>query len=119
VIYLLLYALVCVQLAWLNSDLIKRGRRIYHALNGLLHLVAAAVGWYYFSWQIGVAILPMARVVFDVSLNLFRGLGIDYVSPSPKSVIDKLEKKVFKNNGIVPKLIYLIIVIALVTSNVQ
>lgn len=118
-IYLILYALICTQLAWLNSYLIKKGRRIYHALNGLLHLVAAAVGWYYFSWQIGVAILPLTRIVFDVSLNLFRELPFDYVSPSPKSIIDKLEKKIFKKNGIVPKLIYLAIVIALVTSNVQ
>lgn len=118
-IYLISYACFCIALAWYNSYLINKDKRIYHGVNGALHLLAAAAGWYFFSWQIGLAILPMARAVFDTSLNLFRGLSIDYVPSNPKSIVDKLEKKLFKNNGLVPKILYLLIVIVLVTSNVQ
>ncbi len=110
-IYLIAYALFCVAFAWLNSFLIKKGKRIYHALNGLLHITAAVAGWYFWGWQIGLAILFVARLFFDVALNIFRGLPIDYISANPKSIIDKLEKKIFNNDGIMPKLIYLAIII--------
>lgn len=118
-IYLIAYALFSVAFAWLNSYWIKQNKRIYHGINGAIHLLAAGAGWYLFSWQIGLAILFVARLFFDVSLNLFRGLSIDYVSPNPKSIVDRVEKKLFKLNGIVPKLIYLLVIIMLVTSNIQ
>ncbi len=101
----------CIAFAWLNSFLIKKGKRIYHALNGVLHIAAAVAGWHFWGWQIGVAILFVARLFFDVALNLFRGLAIDYIPVNPKSTIDKIEKKVFNNDGIMPKLIYLAIIV--------
>ncbi len=112
-IYLIAYALFCIAFAWLNSFLIKKGKRIYHALNGLLHIAAAVAGWHFWGWQIGVAILFVARLFFDVSLNLFRGKAIDYVSPNPKSIVDKVEKKLFRTDGISPKILYLFIIIVL------
>lgn len=84
-------------------------------MNGLLHIAAAVAGWYYFNWQIGVAILFVARIFFDVSLNLFRGKAIGYIPIKPKSIVDKVEKKLFKQDGITPKIVYIIIIICLLT----
>lgn len=115
-IYLIAYALFCISFAYLNWYLIEvKDLDIYHGANGGLHIVAAIAGGYYFGWQIGVAVLFVARVVFDVALNLFRGKAIDYVSPSPKSIVDKIEKKLFKQDGVTPKIIYILIVICLAT----
>lgn len=115
-IYLIAYGLFCVAFAKLNAVLIKANKRIYHGLNGLLHLAAAVAGWYFFDWKIGLAILFVARLVFDTSLNLFRGLPLSYVPRAPKSIVDKVEKKIFKNEGLVPKIVYLAIILILVFS---
>jgi hypothetical protein len=40
-------------------------------------------------------------------MNLVRKLNPFYVSPSPKSFIDRMEKKVFGSNGWIPFLVYL------------
>jgi hypothetical protein len=42
-----------------------------------------------------------------------RGLPIDYVARNPKSIVDKFEKSIFGMDGILPKIIYLAIIIAL------
>lgn len=112
-IYLIVYALFCIAFAWLNAVLIKANKRIYHGLNGLLHIAAAVVGWHFWGWVIGISILFVARLVFDTSLNLFRGLPIEYVPRSPKSIVDKIEKTVFNSDGIMPKLVYFAIIVLL------
>ena len=112
-IYPLLYIPFCIAFAWLNAILIKKGKRIYHALNGMLHLSVAIVIGYFTHWQYGLATLCITRLFFDVSLNLFRGLPIDYVSPKPKSIVDIAEKKIFGNDGFTPKVIYLVAAVAL------
>lgn len=114
-IYPLLYIAVCIALAAYNADLIKEGKRIYHALNGAIHLTAAILIGYFTNWQYGLAVLFIARLFFDVSLSLMRGLSIDYISPNPKSIVDKIEKKLFKNNGIIPKILYAFIIVILLT----
>jgi hypothetical protein len=102
-----IYATFCILFAYLNYYLIeKKGKRIYHFWNGLIHIAAAVAGLHFFNWQTGVCILLVARLFFDVSLNLFRRLPIDYVSPKPKSWVDIIEKKIFGNDGIFPKVIY-------------
>lgn len=114
-ILLICYIPFCIGLAWLNYYLIEvKNKRIYHAINGAIHILTAVAGWYFFSWQVGLAILFVARLFFDVSLNLFRGKAIDYVSPAPKSVIDRIEKKIFKQDGITPKIIYTVCLIVLI-----
>jgi len=91
-IFILLYQCLAGFLAWWNYILIKDGKRIYHALNGLLHLSAAILIGYYYSWNYGVSCLLFTRVVFDTVLNIFRAKGVGYVSPHPVSKIDKIEK---------------------------
>lgn len=93
-IYVFVWALFCVWLAWDNKKRIDENKKIYHALNGGLHVLAAVCVWLSCGWNYGMAVLFTSRLVFDIALNLFRGLGIAYISPSPASVIDKIEKKV-------------------------
>lgn len=107
------YLAFCVVLAYDNSQRIKAGKRIYHGLNGALHLLATGATFWAYGWNDSLSLLLSVRVVFDVSLNLFRGLGIGYVSPKPKSWIDKAEKWVFRNDGITPKIVYLFAVLCL------
>lgn len=111
---LLLYATFCIAFAGLNAYLINKGKRIYHALNGAIHLICIGLIWYFYGWKLGVAAFPVARVFFDWSLNLFRGYALGYVPIAPKSIIDKGEKLIFGMNGILPKVIYLAIAAALI-----
>lgn len=109
----LLYIPVAIAFAWLNARWIKNGKRVYHGLNGALHLTVAGLVFYFDSWQQGLAVLFITRVFFDWALNLMRGLPLGYVSPKPKSIVDRLEKAVFKLDGVTPKIIYLLIIVAL------
>lgn len=113
-IAVLLYGVFCIVFAWFNAYLIKKEKRIYHGINGALHLIAAGVIGYFYGWQLGVATLFIVRVCFDWSLNLFRGLPLGYVSLNPKSIVDKIEKSIFRLNGILPKLVYIVIIILLI-----
>jgi hypothetical protein len=91
-IFVLLYQCLAGFLAWWNYTLIKNNRRIYHALNGALHLTAASlIGWFE-GWNYGVSCLLFTRVIFDFVLNVLRHLGAGYVSPAPASKVDQLEK---------------------------
>lgn len=95
-IYLILYQVFVVWLAWNNKKRIENGKKIHHGLNGGIHILTAICVGFGCSWNFGVALLFLSRVVFDVSLNLFRGLGVGYISPSPSSKVDKIEKWVVK-----------------------
>lgn len=106
---MIIYALFCILLAWVNRNIIKAGKRVRHFYNGLCHLGACIWLTMTVNLYTGIAALFMARVVFDVSLNLFRGLGVGYVSPKPKSIVDQMEKRVFGSDGITPKILYLFI----------
>lgn len=106
---MIIYALFCILLAWINRNIIKSGKRVKHFYNGLCHFGAFIWLTLTVNLYTGIAALFMARVVFDVSLNLMRGVGIGYVSPKPKSIVDQIEKKVFGNDGLTPKLVYLFI----------
>jgi hypothetical protein len=113
IIYQILNGLICGAMACLDAEKISEGKKVNHFLNGFIHLAVALVAVYIFDWKIGLAILFQSRVIFDVSLNLFRGLGIDYVSLNPASLVDRFEKKIFGTDGITPKIVYLFISIIL------
>jgi ribose/xylose/arabinose/galactoside ABC-type transport system permease subunit len=111
-----LYIVFCIILAYINYRLIINDRRIYHALNGLAHLAFWVIVYLTMDSLILTLAFPfIARLFFDVALNLFRGLPLDYVPKNPKSIADKVEKAVFGSAGFTPKLIWLIIIIALIT----
>jgi hypothetical protein len=110
----IIYVVWCIFWAYANHRAIdKANEHILHAINGTFHLVICGYFGIQLNWMVGVAMLFEGRLFFDVALNLFRKLGIGYVPKSPKSIFDKLEKYVFKGNGIIPKIIYAAIVIVL------
>ncbi len=109
-----LYALLCIGFAYVNYWLIeKKNARIYHGLNGAIHLLLIGICGYIYGLWIAMVMLFIGRLFFDVALNLIRGKAIDYVSPRPKSIVDRVEKRIFGNNGLLPKLIYLAAIITL------
>lgn len=110
----LLYIPFCIFYAWLNARWIAKEKRIYHGLNGAIHIVVAAVVAWFTHWYHFFTVLLIARVAFDWALNLFRRLPLNYVSPKPKSIVDRAEKTVFGLNGILPKVIYIVIIVVLI-----
>lgn len=91
-IYILVYQLFVIWFAGLNAQWIEENKKIYHLFNGLLHIAASVAIGLSTEWNYGLANLFFTRAIFDSSLNLFRGLPLGYISPSPSSVVDKIEK---------------------------
>lgn len=111
----IIYALFCVWFARYNARRIIADKRIYHGINGAIHLSVACACGYFFSIISGVIILLLARVVFDSALNYFRFGYVTYVSQKPKSLADRLAKKVFGNNKEVELLLEVFLLIILNT----
>jgi hypothetical protein len=97
---------VCVAFAYVNARTIKSEGRIYHGVNGLLHLTVWFVFYDLFETALVISYPFIARLFFDLPLNLFRGLDSGYVPENPKSIADKIEIKIFKEDAIAPKVIY-------------
>ena len=113
-IHIFPYLLICVALAADNSDRIAAGKRIFHGLNGALHIAAAIALTYYTDWQNGVSLLLCVRMVFDSALSHFRSLPWTYLPLNPKSVIDRVEKYIFKTK----KLAYVVYIAAVVVLQI-
>jgi len=95
--------LLTIAIAYWHSRLIKAGRPILHGLwAAVAGILIAAGSWLVWPMLSGhqfilfVIAQGCARlVVFNVSLNLFRGLSWLYTSPSTTSVIDQIERRLF------------------------
>jgi hypothetical protein len=108
------YIVFCLLLAYANQRRISYDLVIYHGINGLLHAIFWVVALIITKSWFPACVLPfLGRLFFDAGLNVMRHLPLDYVARNPKSWIDKIEKSIFGNDGILPKLIYLIIIIGL------
>lgn len=109
-----IYIAFCLILAYVNKRLIAYDKRIRHGWNGLFHAVfLLTVIWLNNKWFPACVLPFVGRLFFDAALNLMRGLPLDYVAKNPKSLIDQIEKSVFGNDGILPKVIYLVLIIVL------
>ncbi len=113
ILFQIIYAVWVVWFAYLNKQWIKEDAGFRHWANAISHLSAAIYAGLNWHWLYGIAILFLVRALFDGTLSLFRGLSFDYVSPRPLSKVDQFEKKIFGMNGMLPKIIYLSIVITL------
>lgn len=99
----LLLIVITIGIAYWHSRLIKSGRPIKHGWWGLLAgmLIAAATWWVWptlSGLQVMLFIIAQGCVrlfVFNIALNLFRGLSWKYTSMSTTSVIDRLESRLF------------------------
>ena len=103
--------MICVWMAGRDAQLLHNKKTVDHLTNALIHICVASVIGIFYEWYHFFGILLMARIVFDTSLNVFRHFNPFYVSPSPSSFVDKVEKKIFGSNGWLPKLIYFIILL--------
>ncbi len=103
--------LVCLLMAGVNYDRIHHDKVINHNINGFIHIACWILSYLYLrSWH--VLMFPfIGRLFFDVILDTLRGKDIGYVSPNPKSAVDKLEKKIWGENGVTPKCFYLLIIL--------
>jgi len=103
-----------VTMAWHHAQLIADGKRIYHGWWGLAYVAfAILVSFIGKSWVLMILSLPLRKVVFDLSLNLFRGLPLFYVSTKTTSLIDKAHNYLFGKNSEAYMTFYFIIIIAL------
>jgi hypothetical protein len=109
-----IYIVFCLLLAYANQRRISYDLVIYHGINGLCHVIFWGVVLLITKSWFPACVLPfLGRLFFDAGLNVMRHLPLDYVARNPKSWIDRIEKSIFGNDGILPKLIYLIIIIGL------
>lgn len=98
IIYVGLNILHAKHDAWRIFD----GRRIYHGINGLVHIVILIPVYFYTrDWFFVIGLLSIRRIVFDTALNIFRGLRFDYISSSTTSIIDRLSYNFQKRYGYV------------------
>ncbi|HEU4607138.1 MAG TPA: hypothetical protein VFS31_03445 [Chitinophagaceae bacterium] len=114
VIIQLIYVAFCIGLAYSNYRTIKANEPVEHGINGLGHVAFWVVAYLISNEWLLLFILPLlGGVVFDIALNLFRGLPINYSSSTSTSIVDKWERKVFNGDGYANKIVYLIIAIVL------
>ena len=86
-----------ITFAQIDATRISKGKRIKHGINGLIY--ASLLGIVYLlshSFLLVNVCLWLRLVVFNISLNLFRKLPVFYISPDPKSIIDKAVKPLGK-----------------------
>lgn len=107
-------------MAWYHAKIFARNGKVQHGWWGALYLgVAAAMSIPLYSITLFITSLFIRKVFFDLSLNLFRGLSLFYVSPELARInslkqaikkgktIDWLHYKAFGENSEVYMFIYL------------
>lgn len=104
-----IYIMICLLLAMINKDQISENKRINHALQGALHLGVGLICGVLVNWLMLPLILLTARIFFTSALNLMRDLPLDYVTPEPEALTDKVEQKIFGKNGKLPLIIYFVL----------
>ena len=103
IILVILYAGLNILHAKHDAWRIFDGRRIYHGINGLVHvLVLIPVYFYTKDWFFIIGLLSLRRIVFDTALNLFRGLKYNYISATTTSIIDRISYKFQAKYGYIP-----------------
>lgn len=115
-------ALVLFNLAnvWIDAYRITRHKQIAHGINfGAYALFVAFLCWVT-HWDIGVITLFCVsafcnrNLSFDIPLNIRRHLPWDYVTKAkpPKSILDRIEIRLFGYNGQAPVFVYAVLWVA-------
>ena len=109
------FSLINILSAKIDSGIILDGKRIYHALNGIVYLALISIAYLLFHNYWLVAVLLFDRLLFfNISLSFFRHLSWDYMPQKPKSIVDKISRIIFYNNGALMYLVYAIVFISLI-----
>lgn len=96
-----------IWMASVHSKLIKKGITPKHGWWGLSYAAALALFCILNkSWLLVIAGALIRKIVFDISLNLFRGLPVFYVSSSSTSIIDKIHNNIFGKRSEIYMAIY-------------
>jgi hypothetical protein len=102
---------------------IKAHKPVDHFLNGLAYILSIIVFILIFKMEwyevilFTISCFCNRQLFFDIPLNLLRKLKWDYVSEKPESWVDKIEKRMFGNNGRTPNYIYLTSFIVIILLN--
>jgi len=113
---LIAYALVNILHAYLDAQSIRMGYRIYHGINGAIHLITVLlISFLLGNYIFGIGLLALRRIVFDTALNLFRGLRFDYISSTTTSIIDRISYRIQSKVGYIPYYGLFFIIIILTT----
>jgi hypothetical protein len=116
-ITIILFSLVNVGLAAIDANKIFKSKAILHGLNGALYIAMLVVPYLLFKDYWLIAVLLFDRLIFfNISLSLFRRFNWDYISPKPKSIIDKIAYSIFKDNSELMYFIYIVIFAILITK---
>lgn len=107
----ILLLLVNIAMAYHHSELIKDDKPIKHGWWGLSYFVLAVVMSIFSSWWLLLAAMLIRKVFFDLSLNLFRGKPLFYVSSTSTSIIDRIHYKIFGNKSEIYMSIYFVLLI--------
>jgi hypothetical protein len=96
----LVYAGLNILHAKYDAIRISQHKRIYHGINGLVHVILVGIVYLFIKdLFFTIGLLALRRIVFDTALNLFRGLRFDYISSTTTSIIDRLSYDFQKRYG--------------------
>lgn len=110
----LLFTALNIIIAWWHARLIKQQRPIKHGWWGLAYIIAAGVASFIAKdWILLVLLLLNRKLVFDISLNLFRGLPPFHVSLTTTSIVDNWQRKIFGRNGFIVAVICAVLILGL------
>lgn len=110
----LLFVLVNIAMAYYHCLLIKQNRIIQHGWwtlgYGLACGIVLILTW---NWILFFCLILIRKVVFDISLNLFRGLPVFHISRETKSLIDQLHNAFFGGYAIIYQSVYFVAIVVL------
>jgi hypothetical protein len=116
ILTLIIFTLLNIGLAYIDSKQFAKGKTVSHILNGLEIIAILLIPYFLFhNWWLIAALLFNRLLIFNISLSLFQGKKWNYITPEikPASIIDRLAKMVFGMRGTLMYLIYFIIFILL------
>lgn len=98
--YFFIFVIINVMLAAIDAGLIKKNIKIKHGINGFIYLSLVIVV-YLLNKDIltSIGLLIVRIPIFNISLNYFRKLPLNYLSDSTKSIVDRITNWIPKKIG--------------------
>lgn len=98
-----------IWMARYHSRLLKRDKKIKHGLWGLSYVVlSVAITCFLGDLWLLIACFLLRKFLFDISLNLYNGRGIFFVSKETTSIIDRVHYWAFNIHSEIYQFIYFV-----------